>query len=132
MNHRVRHMKGKSFLQKTLGLWLQGAVRRQILAEPPTRDLPGKPLTVSSVSENTREGQRDCLFQLCMASPESSFHYVYSHCFVSSREPTGQREGRQDLRRSECQCVCWKLVVPEGRSCGRQVWGLSSLELRGR
>ena len=29
MNHKVRHMKGKSFLKKTLGLRLQGAVRKQ-------------------------------------------------------------------------------------------------------
>lgn len=29
MNHKARHMKGKSFLKKTLGLRLQGAVRKQ-------------------------------------------------------------------------------------------------------
>lgn len=29
MNHKVRHMKAKSFLKKTLGLRLQEAVRKQ-------------------------------------------------------------------------------------------------------
>lgn len=29
MNHKVRHMKGKSFLEKTAGLRLQGPARKQ-------------------------------------------------------------------------------------------------------
>lgn len=35
MNHKVSYMEGKSSLKKMLGLRLQGAVRKQIVVEPP-------------------------------------------------------------------------------------------------
>lgn len=57
MNHKVRRMKGKSFLKKTSGLRLRGPVRKQngtVCGGAYTGDPPGKPVTIPSVSENTR------------------------------------------------------------------------------
>ena len=64
------------------------------------------------------------LLQFWMASTDSSFHHVYSNCFVFSREPMNQGEGRKGLRKSEHQYVCWKPLVTQGSSSRTQVRGL--------
>lgn len=107
MNHKVSYMEGKSSLKKTLVLRLQGAVRRKIVVEHPPESRPGNRSPFPMCLKMLREEKRDRA-QPAVYSPESSFHYVYSHCIISSREPLGQREGRQGLRKSECQCVCCK------------------------
>lgn len=66
MNHKVRRMKGKSFLEKTSGLRLEGLLENR--PRGPHGDLPGKPLTTSSVSETLSEEKETGLFQLFMAS----------------------------------------------------------------
>lgn len=55
MNHKVRHMKAKSFLKTTSGLRLRRPVRKQNGTDcggAYMGDLPGKLLTISSVSES--------------------------------------------------------------------------------
>lgn len=125
MNHKVSYMEGKSSLKKTSGLRLQGAVRKQIVVEAPRETRLGSrspfPMCLKMRSEEREIG----LNQRFMASPESSFHSVCSHCVLSSREPLGQREERQGLRKSECQCVCCKPGLPEGSSFGGQAWILA-------
>lgn len=125
MNHRVRHMKGKIFLKKTLGLRLQGAVRKQSgndSGEPPSETCLGNFLLFPTCLKTLSEKKESCLFQLFIASPESYFHHVYSHCFVSSREATVREKEDRALGSQNASVSAgnhWSLrEVAAGPKCG--------------
>lgn len=59
MNHKVSYMEGKKLSQEDIGAKVARSGQKTNHGWASARDSPGKPLTISSVSENTQLGERD-------------------------------------------------------------------------
>lgn len=115
MNHKVRHMKRKSFLEKTWG-WGFGSCQEVRGSDCGGVQVLAASWRLRAICNSLKVPQEgSSASPPCPLFPQKAFSKVYPVIDgFTSRDSLDLRKEK----RSGCHCLCWKSLVTDGTECG--------------